>query len=109
MMDHMRNFDDLSKPMQRELDERIVAAGGDVASVRREVEAALADINRQQDAPNPPSGLPADRALLMIELRYLDAKARTASPQATPRGGWFANLGETLRGMIGRGSAKNGS
>ena len=69
------------------------------------VQAALADVNRQQDEANPPNGLPADRALLMIELRYLDAKARATPSKAPSGGGWL----ESLKGMFGGGQAKNGS
>lgn len=106
MTDLQRDFNDLSKPMQRELDERIAAAGGDIASVRREVEARLVELNRGQ-AETEARGSQADRALLMIELRYLDAKARPA-PSSETRGSWLNGLGASLRRRVSGGSAKNG-
>ena len=81
--------------LRRELDGRIAATGGDVAKVRREVEAELLALEQRDPAPDHQVQV----ALRRGELLYLDSLI-TAATEATEQP--TANLWQRLRNLFRR-------
>ena len=89
----------VSPTLAKGIDERIAAAGGDIATVRHELEDELHVYEQNPDAQSDPTQQRLHIAMLLSEIEYLDAKAFGEGQQITPRHeglidrvrGWFSH------------------
>ena len=68
----------ISPRLQKELDDRVAAAGGDILAVRHELEEELHKLEAQQDASDNPQAFQTQIALILGEITYLDHKLQKA-------------------------------
>ncbi len=68
----------VSPALQKELDQKIADAGGDIQAVRHELEDQLHELEKQQEASDDPESFRPHIALLLAEIEYLDKKALEA-------------------------------
>lgn len=73
-----RDDEPISPMLQKELDERVAAAGGDILAVRHELEEELHALEAQQDASDTPQAFQTNVALVLGEIEYLDMKLHAA-------------------------------
>jgi len=64
--------------LQKELDQRIAAANGNVASVRKELQKELHTLEAQQTGSSTSQTAQVQIALTLAEIRYLDFLTNTA-------------------------------
>jgi hypothetical protein len=89
----------VSPAMQKELDERIAAAGGDIQAVRHELEDELHRLEAEQAEAENPAPLQTQIALVLAEIEYLDVKAKEAGAElAEKHEGLVERLRNWLRG-----------
>lgn len=94
----MATQDFISAALQRELDARIAAAGGDVLKVRREVEAEVQALEQQAPETHD-SSHQVQVALLRGELLYLDSLAKTTEePEEQQAPNLWQRLSNLFRG-----------
>ncbi len=67
----------ISPSLARELDAKIRAAGGDIESVRHELEDRLHQMEKQADMSGEGNAYRMDIALILSEIEYLDQKLST--------------------------------
>ena len=88
----------ISPTLAKGIDERIAAAGGNIATVRHEFEDELHGYEQNPDAQSDPTEQRLHIALLLSEIEYLDEKAFAEGQQITPS---HEGLMDRVRGWFG--------
>lgn len=89
----------ISSLLQKELDDRVAAAGGDILAVRHELEEELHTLEAQQDASDTPQAFQGKVALVLGEIEYLDLKLHEAQQPVAEK---HPGLVEQLRDFLAR-------
>jgi len=74
--------------LQKDLDQRIAAAGGSIATVRQELQKELHGVETQQNVSSQPQDTQVQVALLLAQIRYLDSLTTAAHEHAPKQGLW---------------------
>jgi|SRR4051812_29981926 len=74
--------------LQKDLDQRVAAAGGKVATVRQELQKELHGVEMQQNASAKPQDVQVQIALLLAQIRYLDSLTSAAHDEAPKQNLW---------------------
>jgi hypothetical protein len=92
----------ISEGLQKELDQRIKAAGGNIPAVRAELQKELHALEAKQGESDGSSASQVQVALILAEMRYLDALAQAGSggkPKHSP------NLWQRMSSLFDKKSA----
>lgn len=89
----------ISPLLQKELDDRVAAASGDILAVRHELEEELHQLEAQQSASDTPQALQPDVALVLGEIEYLDQKLHEAQQPIVEK---HPGLVERVRDLLAR-------